>query len=83
MDDDYDGNSIQCSYCGKWLYADAAMCPKCSNYTDGLGPLARPERAGEEERRPIPKIFVIAGWLVLFALLIPVILMVIGHFSSR
>lgn len=83
MDDDFDANNIQCSYCGKWLYADAAICPKCSNYTDGLGPLAKTERPGEKDHRPLPRIFVIAGWLVLIALLIPIALMILSALNHR
>ena len=58
---DYDRNEMQCSYCGKWIYADSPRCPKCGNYTDGLGPYHAPEKDG----RRLPRVFVIAGWLVL------------------
>ena len=66
----YDGSELQCSYCGKWIYADSPRCPKCGNYTDGLGPLSRAEKDG----RPLSRIFVYAAWLVLLCFLAPLLL---------
>jgi hypothetical protein len=74
MEQDFDGNEMECSYCGKWIYADAPRCPKCGNYTDGLGNLARAEKGG----RPIPKIYIIAGILVVICMLLPFILQVLA-----
>lgn len=68
-DDDYD-NTVECSYCGKLLYAGVTICPKCGNYTDGNGPRASPTRGG----KPLPKYLVIAGWLVVICFVIPVLI---------
>jgi hypothetical protein len=73
MSDEFDGGEMQCSYCGKWIYADSPRCAKCGNYTDGLGPLARVEKDG----RPIPRMYLIAGWLVLAGMLLPLIIALI------
>jgi hypothetical protein len=70
---EFDGSEMECSYCGKWIYADSPRCPKCGNYTDGLGPLRRPEKGG----RPIPRIYLIAGWLVVLTFLLPLIIALI------
>ncbi len=69
-DNSFDGSEMQCSYCGKWIYADSPRCPKCGNYTDGLGPYSRTEKDG----RPIPRVYVIAGWLVVLAFVLPLLL---------
>jgi hypothetical protein len=64
-------NEMQCSYCGKWIYADSPRCPKCGNYTDGLGPY----RGGAEKGgRRLPRIYVIAAWLVVLCFLLPALL---------
>ena len=76
---EFDGGEMQCSYCGKWIYADSPRCPKCGNYTDELGPLNRPEKDG----RRIPRIFVIAGWLALLAFLAPVLLALYHWLHAR
>ena len=78
MEDESGNNEIQCSYCGKWIYEDTPCCPKCGNYTDGKGPYERPERDG----RPLPRIYVIMGWLVLIAILAPLLLTVVQWFSK-
>jgi hypothetical protein len=67
MDDDETLSEMRCTYCGNWVYGDSVRCPKCGNYTDGLGRF-------QPERPRIPRIFVIAGWLVLLALLLPLLL---------
>lgn len=77
--DEFDGSEMQCSYCGKWICADVARCPKCGEYTDGLGRFQDPGRAG----RRIPRIFVIAGWLVLAALLVPLAIVLIQILFSK
>lgn len=74
-------SEVRCSYCGNWIYEDMIRCPKCGEYTDGLGPLAKggdPNvgRSGSEQR--LPRIFVIAGWLVLISMLLPLILAIYG-----
>lgn len=66
-------DEMQCSYCGKWIYADSPRCPKCGNYTDGLGKYHDPERGG----RRLPRIFVIAGWLVVLCFVLPLLLVLI------
>jgi ribosomal protein L40E len=38
LSDDLDFDS--CTYCGARIPADIVRCPKCGEYTDGLGPLA-------------------------------------------
>ena len=76
MSGDFDGNELQCSYCGKWIYADSPRCPKCGNYTDDLGPLSSPQK---EDGRQIPRIFVIAGWLVVLCFLLPVLIALVGY----
>jgi len=65
---------MECSYCGKLIYADSPRCPKCGNYTDGLGPRAR---ADGSSGRQIPKVFIVAGVLVIVAMLLPLILAVL------
>jgi hypothetical protein len=67
MDDDESLSEIRCTYCGNWVYGDSVRCPKCGNYTDGLGTF-------HPERPRFPRVFVIAGWLVLLALLLPVLI---------
>ncbi|HEY3323818.1 MAG TPA: hypothetical protein VGP72_25425 [Planctomycetota bacterium] len=65
-----DSDQVQCTYCGKMIYADSPRCPKCGNYTDGEGPYQRPMKDG----RPINRIYVIAGLLVVVAFLLPLLL---------
>lgn len=57
-----------CSYCNRSIYPDVAECPYCHNYTDGNGPY------GLHKQRRIPKVFVIAGWLVVIAFVLPALL---------
>jgi len=67
---------MRCSHCGKWICADLVRCPKCGNYTDGLGPYQDAENNG----RRIPRVFVIAAWLVIIGLLLPIVLALLGVF---
>ena len=67
---EFDGNEMQCSYCGKWIYADSPRCPKCGNYTDGLGRFAGMEKNGKR----LPRIYVIAAWLVVLIFLLPLLI---------
>ena len=69
----------ECSYCGKMIYADTPRCPKCGNYTDGLGSRARSENSGSR----IKTIYVVAGLLVVFAMLLPVIMALLEWFKLR
>jgi hypothetical protein len=69
-DDRDDGGEMRCGYCGKWIYADSPCCPKCGNYTDGLGRFQRPEKDG----RTIPGMYVAAGWLVVLAFVAPLLI---------
>ena len=64
----------QCSYCGAIIYFDSPRCPKCGEYTDGLGPRNRPESPARGEQR-LPRIFVIAGWILLAVLVIPILIL--------
>ncbi len=73
-----DGADLQCTYCGKWIYADSPRCPKCGNYTDGLGPYNAPEKDG----RPIKRIYVIAGWMVVIAFVLPVIIALLSWLAK-
>ena len=57
-DDAFDSDHEQCSYCGKWIYADSPRCPSCGNYTDGLGDFNKPARSGQR----LPRIWVIANF---------------------
>jgi len=80
MSDDLRSDELECSYCGKILYADAARCPKCDNYTDGLGPRAR---ADTPLGRKISRVYIFAGLLVVFAMLLPIALEVISWLKRR
>lgn len=72
-------SETRCSYCGKYVYEDLTRCPSCGNYTDGLGPLAKDaERPGE---RRLPRIFVIAGWLVILCFLLPLLMAIYYKFK--
>jgi uncharacterized membrane protein YvbJ len=82
MDDDVSPSDMQCSYCGAWIYTDSPRCPKCGNYTDGLGTFGRAEFAQEgKTHRPIPRVYVIAAWLVILGLLAPLLLALYYHFK--
>ena len=71
MDDDDDiADQEPCSYCGKQIYADSPRCPACGNYTDGQGTFAPARDSGQR----LPRIWVIAGWLAVAALLLPLLL---------
>jgi RNA polymerase subunit RPABC4/transcription elongation factor Spt4 len=65
------GQYDECTHCGKSLPPDVARCPYCGSYTDGQGP------GGERARRPIPRIYLIAGWLVILGFLLPLIIALI------
>lgn len=71
-----DGDYQRCSYCGRKIFADVAECPYCHNYTDGKGPL------GPNPEKRLPRAFVIAAWLVVLGMLLP-ILWVLASFLSR
>ncbi|MCY3021040.1 MAG: hypothetical protein NTW87_18655 [Planctomycetota bacterium] len=77
MSEGFDGNEMQCSYCGKWIYADSPRCPKCGNYTDGLGPYHHPTKDGKR----LPRIYVIAGWLVVLCFVVPLLIALIAWLS--
>ncbi len=62
------GEYDACTYCGKSIFPGVAECPYCQHYTDGQGPF------GLEEKKRLPRIFVIAGWLVLAGMLLPLLL---------
>ena len=76
-DDAFDSDHMQCSYCGKWIYADSPRCPKCGNYTDGLGDFGNEARSGQR----LPRIWVIAGWLALIGMLLPFLLALYYRFK--
>ena len=77
MDDDDAADQEPCSYCGKQIYSDSPRCPECGNYTDGLGTYAGAQRSGQRLRR----LWVIAGWLALIALLLPLLLELYQRFG--
>jgi hypothetical protein len=76
-DSDHMESESRCSYCGNWIYEDLIRCPKCGNYTDGLGKFSEsddPHVGRPSGERRLPQIFVIAGWLVLICMLLPLLL---------
>ena len=62
----------ECSYCGRSVFPGAAQCPHCKNFTDGQGPLAF-MKAKQDAHPRLHAAFVIGGWLLLIALLVPMI----------
>ncbi len=77
-DDAFDSDHEQCSYCGKWIYADSPRCPSCGNYTDGLGDFAKPEARSGQRLAPL---WVIAGWLALIGIVAPFLIALYYHFK--
>ncbi len=71
------GEYEACTYCNRSIFPDVAECPYCHNYTDGKGPFAL-----QKERR-IPRIFIIAGWLALLGMLLPLLFALFQWFSSK
>ena len=69
------GEYETCTYCNRTIFEGVAECPYCHNYTDGNGPYAL-----HRERR-IPRIFVIAGWVVLVAFALPALLALLHWLS--
>lgn len=67
-----EGDYETCSYCGRRLLAGVAQCPYCRNYTDGQGGAAESPWGGRLKRR-----WVIAGWLVVLAFVLPVLIALI------
>ena len=65
-----------CSYCGRSIFPGVAECPYCHRYTDGRGSF------GLEEQKRLPRLFVIAGWLVLAGLLLPLLLALLSWLRS-
>jgi hypothetical protein len=63
------GEYDACTYCGKTIFHGVAECPYCHNYTDGKGPLG----IGEKEPRKLTKIYVIAGCLLLLAMVLEIL----------
>lgn len=56
-DDDADGDTLPCPYCGAAIYDDAVRCPKCGEY------LSREERPSPSQ----PKWVVITVLILLIA----------------
>ena len=56
-----------CTYCGRSIFPGVAECPYCHHYTDGKG------RLGLEAERRLPRAYAIAGWILLAALLLPLL----------
>ena len=77
MNDDFDSDQIQCSYCGKSIYADSPRCPQCGNYTDGLGDFGKENRSDQR----LSQTWVIAGWLAIIGMLLPFLLALYAHFK--
>jgi|GEM_PF-4671922 len=65
-------DEMKCSHCGKYISADIMRCPECGNYTDGLGKFG--DGVNSDGREPMPRIFKIAGWLLLLSLVLPILL---------
>src|SRR5579864_8353294 len=76
--EDPSGEVNLCSYCNKRIPLDVAKCPYCRNYTDDAGPRTR---AGERPR--FPRIFVIAGWLVVIAFVVPLLIALVQWLTKR
>ncbi|MCZ7648171.1 MAG: hypothetical protein M5U26_23420 [Planctomycetota bacterium] len=74
------GEYETCTYCNRSIFPDVAECPYCRHYTDGKGPFGL---GAEDSPRRIPRIFVIAGLLVVLAFVLPVLLAVVGWLTSR
>lgn len=72
---DPQGEYSVCSNCNRSLPPGVAQCPYCKNFTDDRGVHANQPR--------IPRIFVIAGWLVVIAFLLPVILALINWLNKK
>lgn len=71
---DPQGECSVCSHCNRSLPAGVAQCPYCKNFTD--------ERGAHAPKPRIPRIFVIAGWLVVIALLLPAVLSLIAFLGK-
>ena len=81
-DDDFHSDTAPCSYCGASIYDDSPRCPKCGNYTDGLGDFGKPSSS----KQRLPRIYVIGGWLAVIGMLAPILIWlyynyqrVVGH----
>ena len=57
-----------CLVLGGGIAFSSVECPYCHNYTDGKGP------HGLQQERRIPRIYLVAGWLLLIAFLLPTVL---------
>ncbi len=75
-EDAFDSDHMQCRHCGKWIYVDSPQCPSCKNYTSDLGEFDSAPRSDQR----LPLIWVIAGWLALIGMVVPIVLAVYYHF---
>ncbi|GMV80132.1 MAG: hypothetical protein AMXMBFR7_13160 [Planctomycetota bacterium] len=73
------GEYDTCTYCNRSIFPDVAECPYCGHYTDGKGRFG----LGAEDERRIPRVFLIAGWLVVLALVLPLLITVWNWLMSR
>src|SRR5439155_26250355 len=71
---DPSGECSVCSHCNRTLPVGVAQCPYCKNYTD--------ERGAHAGGGRISRVYVIAGWLVVIGLLLPLGLAVL-HWLRR
>lgn len=56
----------QCNHCGAIVYFDAPRCPSCGEYMhDEIEPA----------QQRLPRIFIVAAWLVLACMLLPLLLL--------
>ena len=62
-------DQTQCNHCGAYVYFDSPRCPKCGEYIHD-------EIVKEPAPRRLPRIYVIAAWLVLICMLLPLLLMI-------
>ena len=75
--EDPSGEVNTCSYCNKRIAIGVAKCPYCGNYTDDQGP------RGSAGGQRFPRIYVIAGWLVVIAFVLPLLIALVHWASSR
>ena len=74
---DPSGQVYICGYCRKEISPDVARCPYCGNYTDDGGP------RNAEPRQRLPRVFVIAGWLVVIAFTLPLLIALAQWLTRR
>lgn len=76
--EDPSGEINVCSYCNKRIPVDVAQCPYCRKFTDDQGP-----GGSSRDRQGLPRVFVIAGWLVVIAFTLPVLIALAQWLTRR